>query len=146
MKLRSGNFVVNQVNFLRMKKYFVFIIILLASASLSYSMVSVSTENKEISFVQSEKKKVDSGDFERMNNVPIIKAYYNSESNDVEIELCNIGTANVYLVDTFGVIVNETVVETETYVTFTLSSTLCNGNFYVVVDSDYIYAEGYVNR
>lgn len=30
MKLRSGNFVVNQVNFLRMKKYFVFIIILLA--------------------------------------------------------------------------------------------------------------------
>lgn len=75
MKLRSGNFVVNQVNFLRIKKYFVFIIILLASASLSYSMVSVSTENKEISFVQSEKKKVDSGDFERMNNVPIIMVH-----------------------------------------------------------------------
>ena len=109
-------------------------------------MVSVSSETKDVSFVQSERKKADHSDFERTNNYPIIKASYNSESDDVEIELCNIGTANVYLVDICGVLVNETVVETETYVTFTLSSTLCNGNFYVVVDSDYIYAEGYVNR
>lgn len=129
-----------------MKKYFTLIAALLASISFSYSMATVSTESKKVSFVQSERKKIDYGDFERSNNFSIIEAFYISESDDVEIELCNIGTANIYIVDMSGTVVNEAIVETDTYMMLTLSAASCKGNFYIVVDSEYIYAEGYVNR
>lgn len=42
--------------------------------------------------------------------------------------------------------VNEAIVETDTYMMLTLSAASCKGNLYIVVDSEYIYAEGYVNR
>lgn len=71
---------------MNMKKYFTLIAALLASISFSYSMATVSTESKKVSFVQSERKKIDYGDFERSNNFSIIEAFYISESNDVEIE------------------------------------------------------------
>lgn len=69
-----------------MKRYFTLIIALIASISFCYSMDSVSNETKKVSFVQSERKKIDCDDFERSNNVPILEAFYNSESNDVEID------------------------------------------------------------
>lgn len=109
-------------------------------------MEAVSYETKKVSFVQSERKKIDCDDFERSNNFPILEAFYNSESNDVEIELCNIGTANIYIVDTSGTVVTEAIVETDTYTMLTLSVASCKGNIYIIVDSDYMYAEGYVSR
>lgn len=72
-----------------MKRYFTLIFALVASISFCYSMEAVSYETKKVSFVQSERKKIDCDDFERSNNFPILDAFYNSESNDVEIELCN---------------------------------------------------------
>jgi hypothetical protein len=127
-----------------MKRYFTLIIALMASISFCYSMEAVSCETKKVSFVQSERKKLDCDDFERSNNFPILEAFYNSESNDVEIELYNIGTANIYIVDISGAVAYEAIVETTTYTSLTLSSALCKEDFYIVVDSDYIYAEGYV--
>lgn len=129
-----------------MKRYFTLIIAMMASISFCYSMEAVSCETKKVSFIQSERKKIDCDDFERSNNVPILEAFYNSESNDVEIELCNIGTANIYIVDTSGTVVTEAIVETDTYTMLTLSVASCKGNFYIIVDSDYMYAEGYVSR
>lgn len=129
-----------------MKRYFTLIIALMASISFCYSMEAVSYETKKVSFVQSDRKKVDCDDFERSNNFPILEAFYNSESNDVEIELYNIGTANIYIVDMSGAVAYEAIVETTTYTSLTLSSALCKEDFYIVVDSDYIYAEGYVHK
>lgn len=129
-----------------MKKYLTLIIALMASISFCYSMEAVSYETKKVSFVQSDRKKLDCDDFERSNNFPILEAFYNSESNDVEIELYNIGTANIYIVDMSGAVAYEAIVETTTYTSLTLSSALCKEDFYIVVDSDYIYAEGYVHK
>lgn len=129
-----------------MKRYFTLIIALMASISFCYSMEAVSYETKKVSFVQSDRKKVDCDEFERSNNFPILEAFYNSESNDVEIELYNIGTANIYIVDMSGAVAYEAIVETTTYTSLTLSSALCKEDFYIVVDSDYIYAEGYVHK
>lgn len=129
-----------------MKRYFTLIIALMASISFCYSMEAVSYETKKVSFVQSDRKKLDCDDFERSNNFPILEAFYNSESNDVEIELYNIGTANIYIVDMSGAVAYEAIVETTTYTSLTLSSALCKEDFYIVVDSDYIYAEGYVHK
>lgn len=129
-----------------MKRYFTLIIALMASISFCYSMEAVSYETKKVSFVQSERKKLGCDDFERSNNFPILEAFYNSESNDVEIELYNIGTANIYIVDMSGAVAYEAIVETTTYTSLTLSSALCKEDFYIVVDSDYIYAEGYVHK
>ena len=127
-----------------MKRYFTFIAALLASISFCYSMEAVSCETKKVSFVQSERKKIDCDDFERSNNVPILEAFYNSEDKDIEMELCNIGTANIFIIDMSGEVVNEAIVEADNYTMLTLSAVSCTGNFYIVVDSDYIYAEGYV--
>lgn len=118
----------------------------MASISFCYSMEAVSNETKKVSFVQSEREKIDCNDFERSNNFPILEAFYNSEGNDVEIALYNIGVANVYIIDTTGVVLEYTIIDTDTYSTVTLSTALCKGNFYIIVDADYTYAEGYVYK
>lgn len=129
-----------------MKRYFTLIATLLISISFCYSMQVTTVESQKVTFRQIDKKKFDYGDFERTINYLIIEGFYDSVSNEIEIELCNIGTAYIYIVDMAGAVVNETIVETDTYTTVTLSSALCAGNFHVVVDSDYIYAEGFVNQ
>ena len=68
-----------------MKRYFTLIIALMASISFCYSMKAVSCETKKVSFVQSERKKIDCDDFERSNNVPILEAFYNSFQSVVEL-------------------------------------------------------------
>lgn len=109
-------------------------------------MQASTKESQKVTFRQIDKKKFDYGDFERTINYLIIDGFYDPVNNEIEIELCNIGTAYIYIVDMAGAIVNEAIVETDTYTTVTLSSALCVGNFHVVVDSDYIYAEGFVNQ
>lgn len=129
-----------------MKNYFTLIIALTASISFCYSMEAVSYETKKVSFVQSERKKIDCNDFERSINHPIIEAFYYPEINDVEIELYNIGVANIYIIDTTGVVLEHTIIDTDNYTTATLSTALCKGNFYIIIDADYMYAEGYVYK
>ena len=129
-----------------MKRYFTLIVTLLISISFCYSMQASTKESQKVTFRQIDKKKFDYGDFERTINFLFIDGFYDPVNNEIEIELCNIGTAYIYIVDMAGAIVNETIVETDTYTTVTLSSALCVGNFHVVVDSDYIYAEGFVNQ
>ena len=43
-----------------------------------------------------------------------------------------------------GVVLEHTIIDTDTYSAVTLSTALCKRNFYIIVDADYIYAEGYV--
>lgn len=127
-----------------MKRYFTLIIALLASLSFCYSMEAVSNETKKVSFVQSDRKKFDYGDFERSNNHPILEAFYDSANNNVELELYNIGVANIYIIDTAGAVLEQTILDTSVYATITLSTALSKGSFYIIIDADYTYAEGYV--
>lgn len=129
-----------------MKRYFTLILALLVSISFCYSMEAVSNETKKVSFVQSDRKKFDYGDFERSNNHPIIEAFYDNTNNNVELELYNIGVANIYIIDTTGAVLGHTIIDTDTYTTVTLSTALCKGDFYIIIDADYTYAEGYVRK
>lgn len=129
-----------------MKRYFTLIATLLISISFCYSMQASTMESQQVTFRQIDKKKFDYGDFERSNNHPIIEAFYYPEINDVEIELYNIGVANIYIIDTTGEVLEHTIIDTDTYTTATLSTALCKGNFYIIIDADYMYAEGYVYK
>lgn len=66
--------------------------------------------------------------------------------NMVSLDLYNIGYSTIYIVDTMGMVVNETSAYTESPVSIDLSAALCDGNFYVIVYSEHLYAEGFVNR
>lgn len=64
----------------------------------------------------------------------------------VSLDLHNIGYSTIYIVDSMGMVVNETSTNTDIPVSIDLSTALCNGNFYVIIYSDYYYAEGVVYK
>ena len=88
-------------------------------------------------------KKKNNNQYERSNLIPLVEAYYDTQRNEVECHLADIGTAHIYIVDIRGAVVDEKTVETDIPVYVTLTTTSCVGGFYIVIDSDYVYAEGY---
>ncbi len=125
-----------------MNKIFTLIIALVASMSCSYAQQSNSIQKKRIE-IEKENVTTDE-DFERSLFMPMIEAYYYPATSEVEIELYEIGEANVYIVDTYGQIVDETVVDTDMPTTIFLDASLCVGYFYVVIYSNVVNAEGFV--
>lgn len=76
----------------------------------------------------------------------IIDVWVDLTENTVSLDLYNIGYSTIYIVDTKGMVVNETSTNTDLPISIDLSTALCNGDFYVIVYSECIYAEGFVNR
>ena len=73
-----------------------------------------------------------------------IDVWVDLTENTVSLDLHNIGYSTIYIVDTKGMVANEISTNTDMPITIDLSTASCKGNFYVIVYSDYIYAEGYV--
>lgn len=134
-----------QIKLTIMKKYFTLIIVLIACISRCLSMEMTSIDSEKVSFEQIMRKEYEHKDFERTLNYMIDARYY-GESNLIELDLYNIGIAHIYITDLLGNVTNYTITDTNTYTHVTLSTEFTNGNFYVVVDSEYVYAEGYVHK
>ncbi len=125
-----------------MKKFFTLFVVLVASMGFCFAQQSSSSEK---TFIEIDRRYVNTGDqYERSLFMPNVEAYYYPVTGDVEFELYEIGEADVYIVDSSGNIVDETVVDTDVPITIFLDASSCAGYFYVVVCSDFVYAEGVV--
>ncbi len=73
-----------------------------------------------------------------------LDVYTYNVSNIVEVRLYNIGLANISILDNCGLIVDSLDVDTDlpTILNFDMSE---DGNYYIVISSTGIYAEGYFN-
>lgn len=124
------------------KKLFVLLLFFVYSSIICYSHSYYMNSNENI-IVPITVKKTNSNQYERSNIIPLVEAYYDTQRNEVECHLADIGTAHIYIVDIRGAVVDEKTVETDIPVYVTLTTTACVGGFYIVIDSDYVYAEGY---
>ena len=124
------------------KKLFVLLLFFVYSSIICYSHSYYMNSNENI-IVPITVKKTNSNQYERSNIIPLVEAYYDTQRNEVECHLADIGTAHIYIVDIRGAVVDEKTVETDIPVYVTLTTTSCVGGFYIVIDSDYVYAEGY---
>lgn len=107
-------------------------------------MNALSAETKAVSFKCTDRHDFDYKDVERTVAYPVVEAFYNTDSKEIEIELYKIGTATIYLISPSGVVMDEMTIDTDTPATTILSAAFSNGDFYVIIDSYYLYAEGYV--
>lgn len=128
-----------------MKKKFTLIMTLIVVSLLIPNSLFAEVEEKKTA-IELEKNNFDYQEVERSNKVIIMNVFFNAERNKIECELYNIGTAQIYLVDTTGSVVNETFVETDVPTSIELSSALCKGDFHIIIISDHIYAEGFVKQ
>lgn len=124
------------------KKLFVLLLFFVYSSIICYSHSYYMNSNENI-IVPITVKKKNNNQYERSNLIPLVEAYYDTQLNEVECHLADIGTAHIYIVDIRGAVVDEKTVETDIPVYVTLTTTSCVGGFYIVIDSDYVYAEGY---
>lgn len=127
------------------KKLFVLLLFFVYSFNhcYSYSTHIDELKNIPIKIFKTNNSVNDSRNDERSMVIPLVEAYYDTQRNEVECHLADIGTAHIYIVDIRGAVVDEKTVETDIPVYVTLATTSCVGGFYIVIDSDYVYAEGY---
>lgn len=81
--------------------------------------------------------------YDRSLDLSSVDAFLFPRTGDVEVILYGIGVANVYLVDSFGQIVDHAYTNTEIPSTIYLSTNGI-GDYHLIIDSDTCYAEGYL--
>lgn len=128
-----------------MKRYFT-LVLLTMCVSISNAMNSTIADNAPVQMtVRKHTTSKNNYEFERSLETYIVNAFFDAHNNEIECELYNIGAADVYIVDTMGNIIDVKHIDTDVPTLIYLSSSLCNGGFYIVVDSECVYAEGFVN-
>lgn len=129
-----------------MRKLFLLAMFLLTSSSFSFGSNTQDNEgNKLVVVIKPLRPNHGDYEFERSCDFYTVDANYYPDDKEIVCELCNVGTANVCVVDINGVVVDQQTVCTDNPVEVVMSTELCDGVFYLVVESDCIYAEGYLN-
>lgn len=145
VKLYTANFAVskNNKNKCKMKK------IIVLAMMFSVTFFNRATANKAED--SSSPKKIEivtdnslnnENEYERNLNYPIIDALLYSDIKQVEVTLYNIGKADIYIIDSQNQIINNMNTNTDSPITVNLSLTNKKGVYYVIIISDYCYAEG----
>lgn len=143
MKLLRGNFAVLIILKNRfMKKIITTILMLAVSITSLVVMANESSEEVKTRIEILPGSVTDGLTYDRSLDLSSIDAFLFPRTGDVEIILYSIGRANVYLVDSFGQIVDYASTNTEIPSTIYLS-TNGTGNYRLIIDSDTCYAEGY---
>lgn len=127
-----------------MKRYFT-LVLLTMCVSISNAMNSTIADNAPVQMtVRKHTTSKNNYEFERSLETYIVNAFFDAHNKEIECELYNIGAADVYIIDTMGNIIDERHIDTDVPILLYLSSSFCNGGFYIVVDSECVYAEGFV--
>ena len=145
VKLYTANFAVskNNKNKCKMKK------IIVLAMMFSVTFFNRATANKAED--SSSPKKIEivtdnslnnENEYERNLNYPIIDALLYSDIKQVEVTLYNIGKTEIYIIDSQNQIINNMNTNTDSPITVNLSLTNKKGVYYVIIISDYCYAEG----
>lgn len=125
-----------------MKKIIVTMMLLLA-VNISYVAADEKKNPSEYSKIEMDIINVSgSNEIERNINIPIISATLYSSTKEIEVTLCNIGEADVYIVDSQNQVINSTTVYTDFPTVVSLCVTGEEGKYYIIVMSDNFYAEG----
>ena len=128
-----------------MKKYFILMFMALVGINYTYAATLNEDEGEDV-FVEIYKRKFNTDEFARSVAMFVVEATYYASTDEVVVDLHEIGTATVCIVDANGVVVDQRTVETDAPATVMLSAALCSGDFYLVVDAQKVYAEGFVTR
>ena len=127
-----------------MKKYFMLVLLTLF-VNVSYAMTSMVADSAPVRMtVIKHTTSKNNYEFERSLEAYVVNAVFDAHKKEVQCELYNIGTTNIYIVDTRGNIMDEKHIETDEPALVCLSSTFCEGGFYIVIESECVYAEGFV--
>lgn len=127
-----------------MKRYFMLVLLTLF-VNVSYAMTSMVADSAPVQMtVIKHTTSKNNYEFERSLEAYVVNAVFDAHKKEVQCELYNIGTTNIYIVDTMGNIMDEKHIETDEPALVCLSSTFCEGGFYIVIESECVYAEGFV--
>lgn len=130
-----------------MRKFFTFIVFTIVCCNFCFANYSCDNQgNKVVLVIKPLRPNPGDYEYERSIDDYFVDAYYYSDAQEVECELFNLGVATVYIVDTNGLVVNQQTAITNTPTDIVLSTSTCQGPFYIVIESDKVYAEGYVSR
>lgn len=128
-----------------MKRYFMLVLLTLF-VNVSYAMTSMVADSAPVQMtVIKHTTSKNNYEFERSLEAYVVNAVFDAHKKEVQCELYNIGTTNIYIVDTMGNIMDEKHIETDEPALVCLLSTFCEGGFYIVIESECVYAEGFVN-
>ena len=98
----------------------------MALVGINYTYAATLNEDEgEDVFVEIYKKKFNTDEFERSVAMFVVEATYYASTDEVVVDLHEIGTATVCIVDANGVVVDQRTVETDAPATVTLSTALC---------------------
>ena len=131
---------------MNMKRYFILIMLLVVSITTVSAHQSLLSEKRKVMTDVRHLHGNANTTVDRSLESYIIDVWVDLTENTVSLDLYNIGYSTIYIVDTKGMVVNETSTNTDLPISIDLSTALCNGDFYVIVYSECIYAEGFVNR
>lgn len=122
------------------------LVLLTLFVNVSYAMTSMVADSAPVQMtVIKHTTSKNNYEFERSLEAYVVNAVFDAHKKEVQCELYNIGTTNIYIVDTMGNIMDEKHIETDEPALVCLSSTFCEGRFYIVIESECVYAEGFVN-
>lgn len=128
-----------------MKRYFMLVLLTLF-VNISYAMTFMVADGAPVQMtVIKHTTSKNNYEFERSLEMFMVNAVFDAHKKEVQCELYNIGSADVYIVDTLGNIIDEKHIDTDVPTFVYLSSAFCHEGFYIVIDSECVYAEGFVN-
>ena len=122
-----------------MKKFIVFMMFIAVGGMAIAAEANASDPTK---IKMDEFESSNNADFEREICFHIVEAMLYTDLKQVEITLCGIGEAEVYIVNQQNQVINATAVNTDFPMTFTMDVTGGKGSYQIIVVSDRCYAEG----
>lgn len=127
-----------------MKRYFMLVLLTLF-VNISYAMTSIIADSAPVQMtVIKHTTNKNNYEFERSLECYIINVFFDTHDKEIKCELYNIGTINIYIVDTIGNVIDEKHIDTDVPTFVYLSSAFCHEGFYIVIESECVYAEGFV--
>lgn len=119
------------------------IILLNLSAILSGKNHASCNEKEKIELIGDDKK---TGERERgMTTLRQVNAYVCFITSSVEVELCNIGIATIYIMDSLGQVVCSEEINTAIPVVLNFALPIGYDSYIIEIESDRYYAKGFFN-
>lgn len=144
MKLFHHNFASrNQLKILAMKTLLFTILLFATTMNVFASEQQDSNAPESIGIEAYKKLTQGTNPQERDLSYYEIEAYLYSESRTVEVNLFNIGDAYVSIIDTNGRLIDSIDIDTDVPNSVMLNVDYGCGNYYLIISSPTIYAEGY---
>lgn len=131
---------------MKKKRYFTLVFLFLASITIISAKQLNSSEQRKVATNVQRNNGQANVNTDRSLDVYTVDVWVDTDMEVVTLSLYNIGDAHIYIVDTNGHVINETYTSTDSIAYIDMSISQCDGDFYVIVYSEYIYAEGFVDN